>query len=64
MADKVVRGEHHFADIAVKTRFVPVLTMTEKAELFNVFFEPVGLMKEATIRLMRFISKRPKITVA
>lgn len=38
MANKVVSGEHHLADIAVETGFVPVLTMTKKAELFNAAF--------------------------
>lgn len=26
MADKVVGGEHHLADVTVKARFMPVLT--------------------------------------
>lgn len=30
MADKVVGGEHHLANIAVKTRFVPILNVTKK----------------------------------
>lgn len=35
MANKVVGGEHHFADITVKTRFMPVLTVTKNGEIFN-----------------------------
>lgn len=35
MADKVVGGEHHLADIAVKTRFVPVLTKREESTIIS-----------------------------
>lgn len=30
VADKVVGGEHHLADVTVKARFMPVLTEGEK----------------------------------
>lgn len=35
MADKVVGGEHHLADIAVKTRFVPVLTKRKESGIIS-----------------------------
>lgn len=35
MADKVVGGEHHLADIAVKTRFVPVLSMRTESRIIS-----------------------------
>lgn len=46
MTDKVVGGEHHLADIAVKTRFVPVLTTTKKKQNDSTlsFLKAAGLM--------------------
>lgn len=36
VADKVVGGEHHLADVTVKARFMPVLTEGGKDDNLNV----------------------------
>lgn len=51
MADKVVGGEHHLADIAVKTRFVPVLTKRKESRiisysLFKTWGGGINILKE------------------